>query len=88
MGQKTATCQYRKTWSAGVPTCVGKTVCVVILCVILFHKTPGPPKHMLHVIICLWFNVSCSPQCTPHNIRLLYIIDVWNKKSKPLDLCM
>lgn len=24
-GQKTATCQHSKTWSAGVPTCVGKS---------------------------------------------------------------
>lgn len=25
-GQKTSTCQHNKAWSAGVPTCVGKTV--------------------------------------------------------------
>lgn len=31
-GQKTATCQHSKVWSADVPTCVGKTPQHVVLC--------------------------------------------------------
>lgn len=34
-GQKTATCRYNAVWSAGVPSCVGKTVCIVVVVVVL-----------------------------------------------------